>query len=283
MTILVVGDAGVDVIAVHDKDLVHGGDTRARIRITSGGAGANTATWLATLGADVVLISRIGDDSAGRQVHDELRAAGVRCAFVVEPNTATCCVVVLVDSDGQRTMLPDHGAGALLQAADLTPDLLRNARHLHLSGYILLDPVSRDAGLAMLTAAQQAGLTTSVDPQSAGLIDDPAAFLGWIRGVDLLLPNEDELSVLAGEHDPLDFVRAIAATAGPGGASWTDRSGTVSAPAEQVSCVDSTGAGDAFNAGLLVAWLAGEQPEVALRAGVSAAAKAVSSFGATPR
>jgi sugar/nucleoside kinase (ribokinase family) len=283
VTVLVVGDAGVDVIAVHDRKILHGGDTRARIQITTGGAGANTATWLAALGADVVLIGRIGDDLAGRQVHAELSAAGVRCALAIEPDAATCCVVVLVDSNRQRTMLPDHGAGALLQPADLTPDLLRTSRHLHLSGYILLDPESRDAGLAMLATARNAGLTTSVDPQSAGLITDPGAFLGWIRGVDLLLPNEDELAVLSGAHDPLDFVGAIAATAGQDGASWIDRGGTVSVPAEQVSCVDSTGGGDAFNAGMLIAWLAGQRPEVALRAGVSAATKAVGSVGATPR
>jgi sugar/nucleoside kinase (ribokinase family) len=283
MTILVVGDAGVDVIAVPDGHIVHGGDTRARIRITTGGAGANTATWLARLGAEVVLVGRIGDDPAGRQVHNELTAAGVRCALTRDPNAPTCCVVVLVDSDGQRSMLPDHGAGALLQPGDLSSDLLRTARHLHLSGYVLLNPASRDAGLAMLAAARNAGLTTSVDPQSAALIKDPGAFLGWIRGVDLLLPNEDELALLSGAHDPLDFVGAIGATAGAGGASWTDRDSKVSVPAEQVSCVDSTGAGDAFNAGVLISWLAGEQPGAALRAGVRAATKAVGAIGATPR
>ena len=82
--------------------------------------------------------------------------------------------MVLVDGDGQRSMLPDRGAGKNLLAADLDPALLRGRRHLHLSGYVLLDESSRDAGLAMLAAARDAGLTTSVDPQSAALITDPA-------------------------------------------------------------------------------------------------------------
>jgi sugar/nucleoside kinase (ribokinase family) len=280
--ILVVGDAGLDVIAVYGGELVHGGDTRAQVRITIGGAGANTATWLADRGADVVLVGRIGDDTAGRQVRAELAAEGVRCAFVVDPNAATCCVVVVVDEHGQRTMLPDRGAGGRLCPADLTPQLLTEARHLHLSGYVLLDDTSRAAGLAMLAAARAAGLTTSVDPQSAGLITDPPAFLDWVRDVDLLLPNEDELAALSG-HDLLDYVGAVVATAGPAGASWTDRTGTVSVPAEEVSCVDSTGAGDAFDAGLLTAWLAGDTREAALRAGVSAATKAVGTVGAGPR
>jgi sugar/nucleoside kinase (ribokinase family) len=115
------------------------------------------------------------------------------------------------------------------------------------------------------------------------LITDPVGFLEWIRGVDLLLPNKDELATLSSAHDPLDFVGAIAVTSGAAGASWIDRVTTISVPAEQVSCVDSTGGGDAFNAGLLLAWLAGEQPESALRSGVGAATRAVRSVGATPR
>jgi sugar/nucleoside kinase (ribokinase family) len=283
MTVLVVGDAGLDVIAVHDKQIAYGDDTRARIRITMGGAGANTATWLAALGADVILVSRIGDDSAGRQVRSELSAAGVRCALAVDPTAPTCCVVVLVGPDGQRTMLPDHGAGALLRPEDLTPALTAESRHLHLSGYVVLNPRSRDAALAMLAAARAAGLTTSVDPQSAALLTDPGAFLEWIRGVDLLLPNKDELARLSSGLDPLAFVGAVAVTAGADGATWIDRTTTVSVPAAQVSCVDSTGGGDAFNAGLLHAWLAGEPPEAALRAGIRVASRAVSEVGATPR
>ncbi|MCE7009648.1 carbohydrate kinase family protein [Kibdelosporangium philippinense] len=282
MTILVVGDAGLDVVVLPNSEIVYGGDTSAQVRITMGGAGANTATWCAQQGADVVLVGRIGDDMAGRQVLSNLSAAGVRCELAVDPNAATCCVVIMVDKTGQRTMLPDHGAGAWLQPGDLRPELLETSKHLHLSGYILLDPQSRDAGLAMLKAAHDKGLTTSVDPQSAALIHDPGQFLDWIKGVDLLLPNEDELALLSKDHRLFDYVTAVAATAGSAGASWADRTGTVSVPAESVSCMDSTGAGDAFNAGFLTAWLAGAAPEAALRAGVGAASIVVSGIGAIP-
>ena len=109
MTVLVVGDAGLDVLAKHDGPVVPGGDRRADIRTTLGGAGANTAAWLAHLGARTVLVGRIGDDPAGRQVRTELATAGVRCALTVDYNdAATCCVVVLVDEHGQRTMLADR-------------------------------------------------------------------------------------------------------------------------------------------------------------------------------
>ena len=166
--VVVVGDAGLDVVARHTGPIAHGGDVRAKVTIEPGGAGANTAAWLAACGASPVLVARVGADSAGRQVHAELTTAGVQCAFAVDPDLATCCVVVLVDDDGQRSMLPDRGANARFSPADLDPGLLAAPNgHLHLSGYVLLDATSRPAGLAALEAARTAGWTTSVDPQAA--------------------------------------------------------------------------------------------------------------------
>jgi sugar/nucleoside kinase (ribokinase family) len=289
VSIIVVGDVALDVVATHSGSVVHGGDVRASIALTTGGAGANTAAWLAHSGAEPVLVARVGDDVAGRRASEELTMAGVRCAFNIDATAATCCVVVLVDGDGQRSMLPDRGAGKNLVPADLDPVLLANARHLHLSGYVLLDESSRDAGVAMLAAARAAGLTTSVDPQAAALITDPALFVEEVRGVDLLLPNLDELSVLTGSREPasavtlLDAVGAVAVTTGAAGASWVSREGVVSVPSTPSECVDSTGAGDAFDAGLLTALLDGRSPEDCLRAGTRLGAEAVSRVGAQPR
>jgi sugar/nucleoside kinase (ribokinase family) len=153
---------------------------------------------------------------------------------------------------------------------------------------VLLDSSSRDAGLAMLAAARDAGLTTSVDPQSAGLITDPAGFVAALAGVDLLLPNLAELAVLTGSRDPagatalLDSFGAVAVTMGADGASWVDRSGITTVAAAPGSCVDSTGAGDAFDAGLLTAWLAGKPVTERLQAGVRLGALAVGQVGAQP-
>ncbi|HEX6351830.1 sugar kinase [Actinophytocola sp.] len=288
MSIIVVGDVALDVVATHSGSVVHGGDVRAKIALTTGGAGANTAAWLASCGVETVLVGRVGDDVAGRRAFEELTTAGVRCAFQIDPTAPTTCVVVLVDGNGQRSMLPDRGAGAKMSATDLDPALLRQASHLHLSGYVLLDASSRDAGHAMLAAARAAGLTTSVDPQAAALITDPAGFVEELRGVDVLLPNLDELAVLTGSRDPasaaalLDAVGAVAVTTGRAGASWVDRNGVVSVPSAPGECVDSTGAGDAFDAGLLAALLGDKSPEDCLLAGVRLGAAAVGQVGAQP-
>ncbi|MDS0138395.1 MULTISPECIES: sugar kinase [unclassified Amycolatopsis] len=286
--IVVVGDAALDVIARHDKPLPHGGDARAKIRFTGGGSGANTALWLRHLGAETTLLARIGDDPGGRLIRAELEAAGVRCAFSVDPEAPTCCVVVMVDGSGQRSMLADRGANQRFAPEDVTPEALEGARHLHLSGYVLLDPPSRAAGLAALAAAKEAGLTTSVDPQAAAHITDPAAFLADVRGVDLLLPNTEELVALTGSADPvsakelLGAVGAVVVTAGLDGASWVDAEGVTSVPAVEAECLDSTGAGDAFDAGVLTGWLAGESTVDVLRHGTRLGALAVGKVGPQP-
>ncbi|QWF83571.1 carbohydrate kinase family protein [Amycolatopsis sp. CA-230715] len=287
--VIVVGDAGLDVVARLAGPVVHGGDVRAGIRFTGGGSGANTALWLRACEVEPTLVARIGDDAGGRLIRSELEAAGVRCAFTVDPDAATCCVVVLVDSaDGQRSMLADRGANARFSPADVDSAVLAGARHLHLSGYVLLDPSSRPAGIASLAAAKEAGLTTSVDPQAAAHIKDPAAFLDDVRGVDLLMPNSEELEALTGSREVsaakslLDVVGSVVLTAGMNGASWVDGDGVTSVPAEPADCVDSTGAGDAFDAGVLSAWLADESTVDILRRGVSCGARAVRKLGPQP-
>jgi sugar/nucleoside kinase (ribokinase family) len=285
--VVVVGDVGVDVLVEPAAPAVHGADVPARVRMRPGGAGANTAAWLAHLGADAVLVARVGDDDAGRAAADHLAAAGVRPELAVDPDAPTCTVVVLLEG-GERTMLSDRGAAARLAPADLPAftdgidgaDGAGRVDHVHVSGYVLLDPASRPAGLAALAAARAAGLTTSVDPQVAPALGP--AFAGWVRGVDLLLPNADELAALGGAARLHDVVGAIAVTDGPRGACWIDGAGQWDHPAPAVDAVDPTGAGDAFDAGLLVAWLRGAGPAEALRAGCAAGAAAVAGLGARP-
>jgi sugar/nucleoside kinase (ribokinase family) len=81
----------------------------------------------------------------------------------------------------------------------------------------------------------------------------------------------------------LDAVGAVAVTSGAAGATWLDRDGSVSVPAEPADCVDTTGAGDAFDAGLLVAWLRSGSPREALLGGVRAGTAAISRAGAWPQ
>ncbi|MEH1101082.1 carbohydrate kinase family protein [Micromonospora sp. CPCC 205561] len=291
--VLVVGDLITDVVAVLTGALATGSDTAAAIRFGGGGQAANTAAWLAAQGTPVTLVGAVGDDDAGRDRVAELERAGVDCAVTTYPGRATGTVIVLATA-GERTMITERGANLRLAPPDVDAALAAapDARHLHLSGYTLLDAESRPAGLRALAGARERGLTTSVDAASAAPLRrvGAAAFLSWVRGVDLLLVNADEATVLAGGMDPAAQGRALSASArrivvkqGAAGAVWVDRDAPVTAvPARRVAVVDVTGAGDAFAAGLLSAWLDGAEPAVALGRAGDLGALAVSRIGARP-
>jgi ribokinase len=287
MTILVVGDLVTDVLVSGAGPLATGSDTAADIRIGGGGQAANTAAWLARVGADVTLIASVGTDAAGNERLSELRKLGVRCSVRRRDDAPTGSVVVL-SSPAERTMISDRGASALLDPEDVTAAITAapHARHLHLSGYPLLHARSRPGGLAALTAARSLGITTSVDAASAAPLRAAGDFLELVRGTDLLLVNADEAAALTGSDDVaplLAYARNVVLKRGPRGALWQAATGeTWQANAVSVPAVDPTGAGDAFAAGLVRSWLDGDGPREALAAGARLGGAAVQVLGARP-
>ncbi|MER7165953.1 sugar kinase [Micromonospora sp. NPDC000207] len=291
--VLVVGDVVTDVVAVLAGPVAPGSDTPAAIRVTGGGQAANTAAWLAGRGRPVTLVGAVGDDDAGRERVAELARGGVDCALAEQEGTATGTVIVLA-AEGERTMITERGANLRLTPEHVQTVITSaaDACHLHLSGYPLLDEGSRPAGLRALATARGRGLTISVDAASAAPLRQvgPTAFLDWVRDVDLLLVNADEAAVLAGTGEParqarflVERVRRVVLKRGGSGALWVDREQTVEvAPARLVPVVDATGAGDAFAAGLLAAWLDGAAPATALRHAGELGAAAVTTAGARP-
>jgi ribokinase len=279
MTLVVHGDLMVDVIARMAGALSRGSDTPAQVSVTGGGSGANVAAWAAWLGAAVAVVCRVGDDQRGRHAVEELRLAGVNVHADVDPERPTGTCIVLVEPEGERTMLPDAGANDAPAALTVT------GRHLHLVGYGLLRDAARPGALAAIERAQAAGMTVSVDPSSWALLRP-----GAIPPVDLLLPNEREAAALTGDRDPERAARALAGRAarevvvklGADGALWTDGDDVIRVPAQASTVVDTTGAGDAFAAGLLTARLDGVGPRAALVAGCRVAARAVAQVGARP-
>jgi ribokinase len=289
--LVVLGDVMVDVVCSLDGPIALGSDTPARIEFGYGGSAANVSAWAAVArgaGAAPLLAGRIGADERGRAAEAELRAVGVDTRLAVDPELPTGTCVVLVGPDGERSMVPDPGANDRLADGDLPDDVLVEGAHLHLTGYSLVRDGSRAAGRAAIVRARERGMSVSVDPSSAALLSP--AFLTELEGVGLLLPNAEEAAVLSGAEDAERAALELAArvpevvvTLGAGGALWTDGMDVLRSHAEsELMALDTTGAGDAFAAGFLIARLAGARPEEALREGCRLAAVAVRTPGARP-
>ena len=289
--VLVVGDLLYDLLAKAEGEIVFGTDTFVPIRVAAGGSGANAAAWLASSGADTRFVGRVGDDVFGAFLEGEMSRAGVSSHLARDPSLSTGKVFVLVDGVGERTMITDRGASEALNPDDL-PRAFFTEGHLHLSGYTLSGGSRRETALEALRLARKAGMTVSVDPSSAPLLRSvgPERFLEWTRGADLLFPNLTEGETLAGERDPdlileklLSYYPAVVLKLGPGGAVYADGTGlSLRVPASAARAVDTTGAGDAFSAGFLTAWLDEEPPAGAMRRGAETAARAVGRLGARP-
>jgi sugar/nucleoside kinase (ribokinase family) len=288
--IVCVGDLVTDVLAAVRGPIAPGSDTPASIRVCGGGQAANTASWLAAAGAPVTLVAAIGDDQAGRDRVAELAAAGVHVAAQICPGVSTGAVLVLTDH-GDRTMITDRGANLLLSAESVDA-ALTDASWLHLSAYTLLG--GQEVGRHALAQARARGITVSVDAASAQPLRDAGgpAFLSWVRPADVLFTNADEAAVLAGRGSAREQALALAEAVGGSavvklgarGAVWAfAKTGEVHvAHAPEVTAVDTTGAGDAFAAGLLAALAAGRDPATALQEAVQWGSRAVTSLGARP-
>jgi ribokinase len=288
--VVVVGDVCTDVVVLLDGEPAPGSDRPAAIAQRGGGAGANVAAHLAALGTPVVLAGCIGDDLPGTALTQELADAGVILALRTAPGVPTGTIVSLVEPDGERSMLADRGANLVLSPDDVpTPPA---GGHLHLSGYTLLDPRPRRAGLAALAAATAAGCTVSLDPASTGPLRAYGVdrWLADTAAATLVLPNADEARLLTGCADPADAARALAGrhpvavvSLGADGALWAAGDLLLHRPAHPAAVVDTTGAGDAFAAGLLAVWVAAggrPDPAAALAGGLRSAAGVVERPGA---
>jgi sugar/nucleoside kinase (ribokinase family) len=285
-----VGDAMMDVSARIDSDIVYASDTPARISLQPGGSGANTAAWMAAAGLPVSYAGAVGTDAFGDAIAAHLEALGVHCRLHVAADEPTGTCIVIVDGSGERTMFPDPGANSTLTPAMVAAALDDDIDHVHLSGYTLLNPSSRAAGLAAIDIAGQRGITLSLDPSSAGPLEGCRELIfDLLPRVDVLIANAAEVAILVGTDDPdraldtlLESTRLVVIKLGPRGAVAATRDERVSVPAQQIQVVDTTGAGDAFAAGFVPAWLSGAELSESLATAAGMAARAVSRVGAGP-
>jgi sugar/nucleoside kinase (ribokinase family) len=234
--------------------------------VRPGGCAANTAIDLVRLGLEASVIGCVGDDPFGELVLSELAANGVDTPGVRRVEGLGTAKTVIVGVRGQdRRYIHTFGANAALGADDLDAVFV-DAAALYVGGYLLLPGLRADELADRLRRARERGMLTVLD---VAIPASDAPSLGEIARllphVDVFVPNEDEARVLTGEVDPHLQARALAdagataviVTRGPDGAVVCGRDGSFDVPAPAVDAIDESGAGDAFDAGLILGLLEG--------------------------
>ena len=258
-------------------------------RVDYGGKGSNQAVGCARLGAHVDFIAKIGKDAFGDMALHLYRDEGIDVEHVQQIAEAPTGVgfIVVEKSSGQNCIVLDPGANELLTAADVSASdaALRSASVLLAQLEI---PV--DAAEAAMASGRRTGAITILNPAPVRPL--PASLLSL---VDVLTPNETEARVLAGrasdnaiEPEMLGQelirlgVKQVVMTLGEKGALLITGATNKRIPAVQVRAVDTTGAGDAFNAGLATALAHGASLEQAAQFAVMIGAMAVTKEGVIP-
>ncbi len=280
----------LDVTAVVGGPIRQGVETRASISTQGGGAAANVASWLAVNGTPAHLIVRIGDDVVGQTVLADLDKYGVIYSHTIIAGANTGVVLVLVDALGERTMFPDSGANSGLSLSDLPP--LDDITAVYLSGYPLVNPLSRIGALEILRTLKERGLPVIFDPSTVGVLLEVGLDLirEWLTLVDVLVLNEEEAHFLSGKSNPveaaeelLSLIPLVVIKRGAMGALARARGSVlVQISAVKTPLVDTTGAGDAFTAGFIQSWISGSDLMLALESAVTLAAQCVAVVGARP-
>lgn len=275
--VLVLGDLMLDVVLAASRPVERGTDVPGRVEIRQGGSAANTARWLARLGVRTQLVCAVGRDGAGRSLVQQLQRDGVTVRATRVAGHRTGRIGVIVAPGGERSFVADRRAADQLSPEDLRAEWFEGPALVHLPAYSLLgEPLGR-AGSRAIELARERRSLVSVDLASIGplLANGRRAARELVLNArpDLLFATEPEAEALLGRNAAngdglLDFAGIAVIKRGQRGAhvlarqSATREATDADAPplrfdvaTPTVPAHDTTGAGDAFDAGFISGWL----------------------------
>lgn len=287
--LVVIGDVNADLILSGDVTPVFGQVEKLLddASLVIGGSATITACGAARLGLRVAFVGKVGDDVFGRFMVESLQARGIDTTGITRDPVVKTGLTVVLSRTHDRAMLTYAGTIGALRYADIDLDLLGQARHLHIGSYFLLENLLPDAP-RLYAEAQARGLTTSLDTNYDPAERWDSGVQAMLRHTDIFLPNETELKAITHSADwqsglerAASLVPTVAVKLGAEGAAARSRGRFVRQEGQPVTVVDTTGAGDSFNAGFIYGYLAGWPLERTLALASACGACSVQAAGGT--
>lgn len=291
----------IDVVCIGDALLEHqyyidemptaGQDVRILSGVSgSGGSAANTAIMLGRLGALTAFIGSVGRECENSEPITLLKKANVDVSAVEFCDIPTGYTVVMIDKNSERTMFSFRGAAAVVPK--ITENLrqkLINSKVVLVSGYMLQGETQAKFVLECAKIARSEGGLVAFDPSPVIGIIERKIRKEMLALTDIFLPNLDELKQVTGCDEPDDAaesldINIVAVKLGAKGSVVfcdDEKKTKISMPAQRLVPLDTTGAGDAFNAGFLSGIVRELGLDECLKLGNETAAKIVMSYGAT--
>jgi len=249
------------------------------MKLIPGGSAANFAVLCKRLGAEAGFIGKVGNDSYGDALVEDLEKEGVDSKGIIRSDLPTGTVFIAVRKDGQRIMYAHSGAANDLQETDIDSDYLSGFDLLHLADLenvsVLTHAAKHFEGLVSLNAG-------------ALIAEKRKEALELIRNVDILICSEEEAEKLTGTEGTDHCLRAlynmgpkvVIITKGPRDSQGFDGKEIYEAEVFNVNVVDTTGAGDAFSAGFIVNYLETKDVEDSMLFGNAVASSVIQHKGA---
>jgi sugar/nucleoside kinase (ribokinase family) len=287
--LVVVGDINADLVLSGDVAPVFGQVEKLLddASLVIGGSGTIFACGAARLGLRVAFVGKVGDDVFGRFMVDALNLRGIDTSGVVRDPVIKTGLTVILSRGHDRAMLTYAGTIGALRYDEIDLDIFSLARHVHMGSYFLLESLLPDVP-RLFAEAQHRGLTVSLDTNYDPAERWDSGLEETLRHVDIFLPNETELTRItrtsdwrAGLAKAAQTVPIVVAKLGHEGAAVQQGNHFAHLPVLPVTVVDTTGAGDSFDAGFVYGYLAGWPLERTLGMAMACGASSTQAAGGT--
>lgn len=259
--LLVYGDISIDIHIRTTYQPKAGQDAKVEnIVFTPGGSAANCATVAAQLGVPTVFLGFVGKDHFGKMLKTDLDRFGISTRTLRSIDGDTGITVAINEPMGERTFYSYRGVNSSGELSDVSNEVFKKSKYLHLTGYSFQDENSLHNALALISRAKQEELFVSLDPSYWYSREFHKGHASLLLELSAIFPNQEEARQLSGSEDPEEAARILLGMGpkivivklGPGGCYIASEKESCYLPAMATSkVIDTTGAGDAFCAGFL--------------------------------